>query len=127
MRIFRTRSFQRFARNEGIDVESLCKAVQGAERGLVDADLGGGVIKQRVPRPGEGKSGGFRTVILYRANELSFFVYGFPKSERRNITDDELKGFRKLAQEMLAYDEEQLNTAVERGVLGEVVCDEQNI
>jgi hypothetical protein len=59
-------------------------------RGLVDADLGGGVIKQRIARPGQGRSGGFRVLLAYRAEERTVFLYGFAKSERDNVDDDEL-------------------------------------
>jgi len=66
LRVFQTKSFARFAIKSGIDDHALCKAVINAENGLIDADLGGGVIKQRVARKGEGKSGGFRTIILFK-------------------------------------------------------------
>ena len=101
--------------------------MERAECGLLDADLGGGVLKQRIAHPGGGRSGGFRSVILYRVNDLAFFVYGYPKSERENITEDELKGFKLLAKVMLNYSEEQIRTALEADVLREVVCDEQDI
>lgn len=124
MRIFLNKPFQRFARKEGIDEMDLCDAVERAERGQLDADLGSGVIKQRIARPGEGRSGGFRSIILYRVKDLAFFVYGYPKSKRANITDDELTGFKKLADVMLNYNAEQLKTAVETEVLREVICHE---
>ena len=74
--ILRSKSFTRFARKAGLDDETLSKAIENAERGLIDAKLGGGVIKLRVARRGEGKSGGFRTIILYKAQALAFFVHG---------------------------------------------------
>jgi hypothetical protein len=57
----------RFAKQSGIGDAVLCEAIRDAERGLIAADLGGGVIKQRIARPGQGKSGGFRTLIVFRA------------------------------------------------------------
>lgn len=66
VRIFKNKRFVRFARKERISDRSLCEAVQKAEKGLVDADLGGGVIKQRIARPGEGESSGFRSIVLFR-------------------------------------------------------------
>ena len=77
MRTFKTKAFSRFAGREGIDDAALCEAVGRARSGSVDADLGGGVIKQRIARKGGGRSGGFRTIILFRRGELAFFVYGF--------------------------------------------------
>lgn len=88
VRIFKNKSFSRFAKKSGIKDASFCKAVIDAERGLLDADLGGGVIKQRVARSGGGKSGGFRTLILFRIRTLAFFVHGFAKNEQANIDDD---------------------------------------
>ena len=74
MRIFKNAWFERFARKQKLDAAALRDAIQRAERGLIDADLGGGVIKQRVARPGQGKSGGYRTIILYRQAHRAFFV-----------------------------------------------------
>jgi len=127
VRIFKNKAFTRFARKAGIGDASLCKAVRDAERGLLDADLGGGVIKQRVARSGGGKSGGFRTLILFRIGALAFFVHGFAKNELANIDDDELLALRKLAAIMLAYDDAALCRALENKTLIEVICDEKTI
>jgi len=81
-------------------------------------------MKQRIARPGRGKSSGFRTVILYRRSVRAFFVYGFAKSDRANITQDELAALRELASEMLAYDDAEITKAIESGPLIEVTCDE---
>ena len=124
MRLFLTKPFQRFARKEGIRETDLCDAVARAERGLVDADLGGGVIKQRIARPGEGRSGGFRTIILFRAQERAFFVYGFSKSSRDNITNDDLRAYREFAAWILVYETGLLEEAVKREIWREVKCDE---
>jgi len=127
VRIFKNKAFTRFARKAGIDDASICKAVRDAERGLLDADLGGGVIKQRVARSGGGKSGGFRTLILFRIGALAFFVHGFAKNEQANIDDDELLALRKLAAIMLAYDDAALCRALENKTLIEVISDEKTI
>jgi hypothetical protein len=124
LRLFLTKPFQRFARKEGIRETDLCDAVARAERGLVDADLGGGVIKQRIARPGEGRSGGFRTIILFRAQERAFFVYGFSKSSRDNITNDDLRAYREFAAWILVYETGLLEEAVKREIWREVKCDE---
>jgi hypothetical protein len=127
VRIFKNKAFTRFARKAGIDDASLCKAVKNAEKGLLDADLGGGVIKQRVARSGGGKSGGFRTLILFRIGSLAFFVHGFAKNEQANIDDDELVALRNLAEVMLHYDEAALSLALANKTLIEVICDEKTI
>ena len=123
MRIFKTKPFARFADHEGIEDAALCDAVRRAEQGLVDADLGGGVIKQRIARPGQGRSGGIRGIVLLRHGERSFFAYGFAKSDRGNIRKDELKAFRKLADEMLGLDDKALQAAMSNGTIMEVICD----
>ena len=116
------RAFVRFAKREGLEDGALCEAVGRAERGLVDADLGGGVIKQRIAREGAGRSGGFRTIVLFRSGALAFFVYGFTKSDRENLRPDELATFRLLADEYLALDREGLKAAQLVGAIIEVKC-----
>lgn len=88
MRIFKTKWLARFARRERITDESLREAIERAGRGLVDADLGGGIIKQRVARSGEGRSGGDRMLVAYRDGVRAVFLYGFAKRERENIDAD---------------------------------------
>ncbi len=120
MRIFKNKWFVRFARKEGISDAKLCDAVKDAEAGNINADYGGGVIKQRIARPNEGKSGGYRSVILYRKGDKAFFVYGFLKSERENINEAEEREFKKLAKVTFALSEEELAKLVEIGTYTEV-------
>lgn len=127
MRLFKNKSFARFCRKARITDAVLCGAVDAASRGLIDADLGGGVIKQRIARHGEGKSGGFRTIILFRICERAFFVHGFAKNERDNIRDDELDAFKMLAAMMMAYGDDALDKAIENGTLTEVMCNDQAV
>ena len=101
---FKAKAFPRFAGRAAIDDAALCEVVDRARSGSVDADLGGGVIKQRVACKGGGRSGGFRTIVLFRRGELAFFVYGFAKSVRENLRRDELETFRRLADAYLALD-----------------------
>jgi len=122
MRVFKTKPFARFAGHEGIGDDDLCDAVRRAENGLIDADLGGGIIKQRLAREGRGKSGGFRSIILFRQAEKAFFVYGFAKNDRANIKRDELKAFRRLADQMLGYDDKTLAAAMKNGTITEIMC-----
>ena len=124
MQTFKTKAFARFADREGLDDSALCQAIQRAETGLIDADLGGGVIKQRLAREGGGRSGGFRAIVLFRRDELSFFVYGFAKSNRANLRRNELEAFRTLANEMLRLGEVSLAAALANGTIIEVTCDD---
>ncbi|WP_046669704.1 type II toxin-antitoxin system RelE/ParE family toxin [Neorhizobium galegae] len=120
MRFFKNAWFERFAHKQKIDDASLRDAVQRAERGLIDADLGGGVIKQRVARKGQGKSGGYRTIILYRQEQRAFFVFGFAKSEQENINGEEESYFKQMAKEILALSDEQIAALVEKGRFSEI-------
>lgn len=119
--VFKTKIFARFSRRHGIDDASLIEAVQRAERGLVDADLGGGLIKQRVARSGQGRSGGFRTLIAYRMRDKAIFLFGFAKNEQENISDDELDDLQTVATSWLAADPTKMQTALDDGILIEVV------
>ena len=100
-------------------------AVARAERGVMDADLGGGVIKQRIARPGQGKSGGYRSIILFRKGTQAFFVYGFAKSDRENIEDDELEKFKILAKAWFALSDNQIEAMTRDKALTEVKHEEK--
>lgn len=120
MRIFKSRWFQRFARKEEIADAVLREAVARAEKGQIDAELGAGVIKQRIARPGQGRSKGYRTIIFFRRGDKAFFVYGFAKSRRANIDDDEDRQFKEAAKIVLALTKAQLAARLQRGDFVEV-------
>lgn len=120
MRIFKNAWFNRYARKERLTDVVLQRAVSQAEQGLIDADLGSGVIKQRVARKGQGKSGGYRTIILLRRGDKAFFMYGFAKSDRNNLSEDELIAFRKAAKEYLSLSDGQIAQLLEANALTEV-------
>jgi hypothetical protein len=120
MRIFKTKWFARFARHEQITDVGLSEAIGRAERGLIDADLCGGLIKQRVARQGKGRSGGYRTIIAYRAKHRAVFLLGFAKSDRENIEPDELIFLRELAGNWLAAGAAKIQGELENGNLLEV-------
>ena len=120
MRIFKNAWFERFARKQKLQDKALREAVQRAEQGLIDADLGGGVIKQRVARPGRGRLGGYRTLILYRQAHRAFFVYGFAKSDQANISDAEEAAFKRAARHILGLTDEQLAMLIQNGQVSEI-------
>ena len=123
MKVFQNAWFGRFTRKEKISADALWDAVDRAENGQIDADLGGGVIKQRIARPGESKSRGYRSIVLFRKGELSFFVYSFSKSELGNIRADEEVQFKKMAKHVLSLTDAQLSELVANGQFEEVVKD----
>lgn len=118
--VFKTKWLARFARRERIRDESLREAVERAERGLVDADLGGGLIKQRVAREGHGRSGGYRMLVAYRAQGRAVFLYGFAKNEQENIGPDELASLREIAATWLDAGADRMREAIEAKELQEV-------
>ena len=121
MRVFKSAWFERFARKEKISAQTLWDAVERAQQGLIDADLGGGVIKQRIARPGSSKSKGYRSIVLYRKEDKAFFVFGFPKSEQGNIREDEEIQFKKMAKQVFALTDTQLQTLIDKGQFEEVL------
>lgn len=126
MSIYNTRWFDRWARKQGLSADSLCAAVREMAAGLVDADLGGGLVKKRVARPGQGKSGGFRTLVATNRGDRWVFVFGFPKNKRSNIDKDEEEALKKLAAHLLSMTADALDKAQRAGEIVEVNCDAQD-
>jgi len=126
VRIFKTKWFVRYVRQEQISDHALRDAIDRAERGLVDADLGGGVIKQRVARSGQGRSGGYRMLIAYRSGNRAVFMYAIAKNDRGNISEDELATLREVGAAWLAAQPEQLNDAIKAGILEEMSNENKN-
>lgn len=125
MRIFRTKSFRRFQRKEGIGDRSLSEAINRAERGLIDADLAHGLIKQRVARPGEGRRGGFRTVIAYRIGERAVFLFGFAKSDQANLSKADERDLKDYGALLLALDARGIDAMIAGHELTEVTYGEE--
>ena len=120
MRNFKTKGFSRFAEKEAITDQALINAVRELEEGRFDADLGGGIFKQRIARTGGGKSSGYRVIVCFKKGELSFFVYGFSKSDRINISAADKQDLKKLAKILLALTCQQLEKELEAGRLEEI-------
>lgn len=123
MSVYKTKEFSRFARKAELESTELLEAATAVASGRWDADLGGGVFKQRIARKGGGKSGGFRTIVLFRAGGHSFFVHGFAKNEKANISPRELKALKKLADTFLGLDAAALERASAAGEIAEVTND----
>jgi hypothetical protein len=123
MSVYKTKEFAKFARKADLGSAELLDAAKAVASGLSDADLGGGVFKQRIAREGSGKSGGFRTIILFKVGGHSFFVHGFAKNEKANITPKELKALKKLAASFLGLDAEALKKVSAAGEIAEVTND----
>lgn len=121
MRIYKNRAFAKFSRKEGISDAKLAEVARNIEQGKIDVDYGGGVIKQRIARSGEGKSGGYRAIIFYRQGEMSFFVHGFAKNDKANLSKAEERLYKEAAQIVLATSETDLARYIERGIYTEII------
>ncbi len=126
-RIFKNRWFAKFASREGISDATLVAAIDQANCGLIDADLGGGLIKQRVARQGGGKSGGYRTLVFFRDQERAVFAFGFAKSGKGNLSPVELRTYKQAARIVLALSQAQIDAEVSAGRLLEVNEDAQDV
>ena len=109
------KAFARQARRGGVDDDALREAVERAEKGHVDADLGSGLIKQRVTRPGKGRSGGFRTIVGYWQGERAIFLYLFAKNRKADLSMAELDDLKGTARILMSLNDEQLRQLVESG------------
>ncbi len=125
MEVYKNRWFDRWSRKQGLEDSSLCAAVREMVAGLYDADLGSGLVKKRIARPGEGKSGGFRTLIATNKGDRWIFIYGFPKNERSNIDRDEEKQLKTLAEGLLSLDPKEIELFKDEGKLMEIDCNEK--
>ena len=120
MRVLKTRTFARWASKEGVDDRQLMRAVEEMQRGLIDADLGGGLFKKRIARRGAGKSGGYRTLLASNRSDRWVFLYGFGKNERENIDEEEKRDLRRVSGVFLGMTDAELARATDRSELREV-------
>jgi hypothetical protein len=120
MQIFKTKWFARWATKEGLTEQALRNAVSEIDEGLIDAYLGSNVVKKRIGLGGRGKSAGVRTLLAFQIRDKAFFLYGFSKNERDNISDKELRGLKLLAANFLSYDRRALSKALRAQELIEV-------
>lgn len=120
MHAYKTRTFARWMKREGLNDRDLHVALEEMQKGLVDARLGGGLVKKRIARTGQGKSGGYRVIVATNFGERWVFMFGFAKNERDNIDDDELKLIKWLAATLLSLNESDLRKAITADELLEI-------
>jgi hypothetical protein len=121
VRVFKNKWFSRFAKKNGISDAKLKNIVTSLEKGVWDADLGGDVYKIRVARSGAGKAGGYRTIVFFKSGELTFFTFGFAKSDMDNITEKNVRYLKDTAKEDLEMTEEQIKGRLKDGSLIEII------
>jgi hypothetical protein len=120
VQVFVSKTFRRFQRKEGIGDHALLQALERAGAGLIDADLRQGLIKQRVARTGQGRSGGYRTIIAYRLDHRAVFLFGFAKSALANIDGTTLEHWQAIGADLMAADEKSIKAAISSQELHEV-------
>lgn len=120
MRIFKHKAFSRWSSSEKLLDNLLIDAINEMEKGLYEANLGSSLYKKRIAMPGKGKSGGYRTLIACKFGDKAFFLYGFSKNERDNITDNEEKIYKKLSKDLLSMDEKSIQILLKSGKIIEV-------
>jgi len=126
MKVLKRRAFAKWQSREKLPDEALCSAVVEMEHGLIDADLGGGLYKKRVPGASCGKRRGYRTLLSARPGARYIFLHGFLKSELANISLKEQQGLRYAGKIFLALSDDDLALALQTGVLQELHCDWKN-
>lgn len=120
IKIFKLKSFSKWTKTEKLNDAQLKIASMEIERGLIDADLGHGLIKKRIARKGEGKRGGHRCLLAYKQKKKAIFLFGFSKNDQENITEAQLQSLNCLAKEYLRLDSKNLNKLLDKGLLVEV-------
>jgi hypothetical protein len=126
MTIYKTRVFDRWAKEQDLDTSSLCQAVYEMQNGSYEANLGSGLFKKRIARQGHGKRSGFRTLIATNQGDRWFFIFGFAKNVRSNIDQREERALKELAKRLLNYTSSDLSKAQRANEIIEVICDEKN-
>ena len=121
MRVYKVADFEEWADDEGLTDTVLAKTVREINEGLIDANLGGGLYKKRIARTGQGKSGGYRTLIALKKDERLFFIYGFSKNEQENISIVEKTKFKKLANSYLSLSDEVITKLLKQKALMEII------
>ena len=125
-RVFKTRYFSRWMRKTELTDSALCAAVSEMAAGLIDADLGGGVVKKRVALPGRGKSGSARTLVATNKGSRWFFVFGFEKNERANISAKEVEAVQRIAADLLRLSSSELDAHITTDALKEICNDSED-
>ena len=121
MKIFKYKTFEKWAKKQGMSNEDLKKAINEMQNGLIDADLGGNVYKKRIGLHGKGKRSSHRTIILMKFQDKAIFAHGFAKGEKSNIAKNELGGFKTMANAFLSLDDEQIKILIDKRNLIEVL------
>jgi len=120
MKRLKTKWFSKWAKKQKLVDARLLLAITNMQNSLSSINLGGGLYKVRVSLEYSGKSGAYRTIVVYRKNDIAVMVYGFMKKEQENLSSSELRSFKKLAKDILALNNEELEKAIEDKVFTQI-------
>jgi len=120
MKVYLTNVFCKWADDESVTNDMLLDAVEEVEKGLIDAKLGGGLIKKRVAAEGKGKRGSFRTLIAIKMDDKAFFIVGFAKNEKDNVTQKELKALKALSKLLLSTSDDEIKMMLNNRTLRQI-------
>ena len=123
--IFKTKVFSRWSDKEGLTDIALCNAIHEVDQGQIEASLGVYLFKKRVARHGQGKRGSYRTIIAFKKEDRAFFLFGFDKGSKSNISEKEAKALKKLSRYFVGCTNKELESAVENGALIKVECEDE--
>jgi hypothetical protein len=119
-RVLKTKHFNRWMKKTELTDKALCDAVDEMQQGLIDADLGGNLYKKRVGITNRGKRGGVRTLLATNLGDRWFFVHGFAKSDKANITRPERDALQQIAWRLLTLTDELLTIQLNISELVEI-------
>jgi len=125
MKVFKTRSFLKWANKHKLSSKQLSDAISEIRQGLIEANYGGGLYKKRIATKGRGKRASTRVLLAYKKASIAVFLYGFEKNERNNITVQEEKAYKLLTSALLKFNSNDINTRIKEGSLIEVTYDQK--
>jgi hypothetical protein len=120
IRIFKTKKFHEWSTEIGLSDSDLIEAIHEIEQGLFEANLGANLYKKRVAAQGKGKRGGARTILAFRRKDKAFFVYGYAKSNKSDLSDRELEAYKEAAKTLLKLTPEELDLLLKKMIIREV-------
>lgn len=126
MRIIKTKKFSKWAIKSEISDIGLIDAAKEIALDVYEANYGSGVLKKRISNKGRGKSGSARTIVAFKKGNNCYFVFGFEKSDKDNISKNEEKALKLVAKTLLAYSDDEIDSKVAEGSLIEVDYEQNN-
>ena len=113
MKKLKTKWFKKWAKKKLTDSE-LLDAIEDLEDEKSTSNLGHNLYKVRIAKKNSGKSGGYRTIVVYKSNDMAIFIYGFGKKEKGNILKSELEYLKKYADDLINLNRKELKSELSK-------------